>query len=240
MRLFAKLLFVIFAVNGMVLGGVVAQRYFFPTYVETVLATDDGCGLDCWFGVVEEMNHRDVAVQIDRAGGRDQNFRGSFMRYRLPDPETGENRGMIQVALDGNGNVVQVCYFPKDVTVGDIISTFGEPVKFYLDSNSRRQIFSRISLELEAYIVHFEMIYPDRQLVFEGDMHISVEDLQEQGVSLHASINLMCNPGTIDYFWLDNFPDWEGIYVEMEDYFASPPPTASDGRDVFIDPLQFR
>lgn len=240
MRLYAKLLIAILFVNGMVLGSLVAQRYFFPTYVEDVLATDNSCGLDCWFGVAEEMNHREIATNISNAGGTDQIFRGSLMRYRLPDPNTGENRGTIQVALDDKGNASQVCYFPQDFTLGDIIATFGEPAAFYLDRNRRRQIFSRVDFELEAYVVRFEMIYPDDNLVFQGEMYVSLDTIEKVGMSPHTPIDQMCNPGIINYFWLKNLPEWDGFYVDIEDYFASSPPSPSDSRDNFVDPLQFR
>jgi hypothetical protein len=231
MRLFGKLIVLILTINLGVLGGIVGQRWWIKTALGGVIFTDDTCEQECWFGVAlpHTTHWREVDAKLQAAGGENVRFRGSIMRFRLPSDKPGLPMGHVQVQLDEEGYATQICLFSTAFSIGDVIATFGEPEYFWLDSTSRRENFSSVTLTSQYYRIDFQMIYPDESIVAEGQLTVYSQPT-EDALVLHPEtlIAQLCRPGQTDFVSLKSLPKWNGIYQPAEAYTSFPPARRTD------------
>ncbi len=241
MRLLLKLTFGILVLSASILVFLVAQRNWRATDLDhTLQLTSADCGEDCWFAIPVggTMPWRDVQANIEASGGTDMRFRGGTMRLRIPNEDKPNfNIGHVQVLFDDVGNPIQTCFFVNEYTIGDVLTTFGLPERFWFDVTSQRFSFGTSFNQPDFYYITYQMIYPDEIIVVEGTLQVDAETnlplkSEKQSIPLNAPVNQMCTPGNLDYVSVEHLPHWAGLYKSIEFYEAYPPPTKVDGEPI--------
>ena len=223
MRFLFKIWLGVFVFSGLSMGAVLAQRMVIEPPLRQVMLTDADCGLECWFGVrLEQMRWREVQTQVEAAGAVDFTYRNQVMRLRLPSPDTSDrNRGHIQVLFE-DGIAQQVCFFPIGYTIGDVMTTFGEPDYFWLDRNSQRALFSRQTYQTTAYIITFYMVYAEQGFIAKGDIQRTYDYDEMPLPPDEIFVNELCQPPNLSFFHTNWMPRWAGFWQPLITYTTVP------------------
>lgn len=223
MRLFVKLFGLVLLICTISMVGAISQRITNGTSkAGSLLFASTDCGSDCWFGIPVDgaMRHPEIQANLTSAGATDMRFSGSFMRFRMLNENRTSNH--IQVQLNETGYAEQLCFFPANLTISDMIIEFGNPDYFFFDRSTLRQFYDQTNYQLEAYRIRFNMIYTDEKIVASGVVQINIENPQSH-LPFDMPLMDMCVPGYQSASGIRSLPNWEGFFRAPEFYYSYSP-----------------
>ena len=176
--------------HGIGLGSIISQQQWSSTRVQEVLAIDENCGDDCWFGLQYggRTHFSDVRARVQ--GADSFIFRHSKIRFRVLEDNTEPAIGFIEISIEEN-YAASACFLPnqipgKTITLGDIIAAFGSPDYFWIDLGSVQSL-----LRSNQILIDYEMIYESPSISVQGQIRTS--DLDNR-LPVDTPVELMCTP----------------------------------------------
>lgn len=222
MRFLVKITLAIIVLNGIGLSTIISQQQWSPSRVQDVLAIDENCGDDCWFGVQYggATHFDDVRNQVEDSDSFI--FRHSKMRFRVLEDNTEPALGFIEITIE-DSYAATACFLPnqvpgKTITLGDVIASFGSPDHFWIDLGSIQSL-----LRSNEFLVDYEMIYESPAISIQGQ--IRTTDLDNR-LPVDTPVELMCTPplapsNPADQSRPKNLPAWGGFNERMSIYSPS-------------------
>lgn len=206
---------VILIFNAILLSGVFIYRTLTPTYLDDVLAIDEQCGFDCWFGFQADgqTQRRRIETAVNAAGATTISTRGTNIRFTHFHDDNTRPIGTISVELQ-DGFAINTCFFPTptSVTIADLYATFGPPDSFWLYEFQSRAAFQVL------------YTYESGQILARGDVNFdwSSTDLNVRRLGIDSTIRQICTAADLDLGDIQPLkrPDWHGFYRPLAIYEA--------------------
>lgn len=210
MQFLAKITLVIGIMCSGSLGLVVGQRAVRSTNLEHTLAIRDECGLNCWFHIPldDTATRQDIQDYLDGIGAT----------------YTGINRPQINFwTTEGSGEIVLVegvavssCFFPRAVTLGDIVATFGSPDGLWLEYQGIRYS-ARFSGQV---YLKYEMFYQTKAVRLAGYIRLDT-NLQRPRLSPTTAVDEMCTPipaSADEFLGTRIWTEWQGFNAPIQTF----------------------
>lgn len=210
MRFLLKVIILLLLAHGGIAGLIIGQRVVIPTRLEHALEASDTCnGVNCWFYITLDgtTRRRDVQGHLDKLGATYHRMNAPRVSFWLRD-------GTGEVAFE-NGIAVATCFFPHNITLGDVIATFGDPDGFwteyqglYYGRNSSRLIY-----------IKYEMLYQDHNIHLIGYIQLDPNSKHPR-LSLQTAVDELCTPISVstivDAFSAQRWVEWTGFNSSLQ------------------------
>lgn len=210
MRLLGKIVLGLLILHGVVVGLIVAQRLATRPHLRDLLAIDEACGDNCWYGIALDGSfNRSMASDAITAQRQAQllSIRGPGLRFSIQNADSGSAINSVQVTLD-NGVATGTCAFTSSVVLGEVYAAFGEPDYFVLDLWTQRYFWQRNEIR-----INYQLHYTEENMVFGGFIEWDIDDTRPR-LPIDTRILQMCTPISAIQAESENMASiqWQGFY----------------------------